>query len=249
MAAAAAGVIDRSLSIRVADVVHSRSRKRRAFTRRTHAPRFCRRRHLSCHPSRVTPCGIAPLLPTGQTRMNPKHFHTPVSTRLRCPVCHQPVYSRGGIHPQCAMRQSEPPMPSPRNRSSRRSRTWPLSVSEVSSPSIATGVVPGPVAEHRRSRRSCPRLAAKLSRRKSRWRGVPPVNAPDRPRSKRGLYAVHRAGIRLQQPIADARADAAVSAGICPAALARSRRHRLGGLHDGLGVRRMSDGNNPFSNL
>ena len=40
--------------------------------------------------------------------MNPKHFHTPVSTRMRCPVCHQPVYSRGGIHPQCAMRQSEP---------------------------------------------------------------------------------------------------------------------------------------------
>jgi hypothetical protein len=43
--------------------------------------------------------------------MNPKHFHTPVSTRLRCPVCHQPVYSRGGIHPQCAMRQSEPHLP------------------------------------------------------------------------------------------------------------------------------------------
>ncbi len=43
--------------------------------------------------------------------MNPKHFHTPVSTRLRCPVCHQAVYSRAGIHPQCAMRQSEPPMP------------------------------------------------------------------------------------------------------------------------------------------
>ncbi len=43
--------------------------------------------------------------------MNPKHFHTPVSTRGRCPVCHQPVYSRGGIHPQCAMRQSEPPIP------------------------------------------------------------------------------------------------------------------------------------------
>jgi hypothetical protein len=43
--------------------------------------------------------------------MNPKHFHTPVSTRMRCPVCHQPVYSRGGIHPQCAMRQSEPPLP------------------------------------------------------------------------------------------------------------------------------------------
>jgi hypothetical protein len=45
--------------------------------------------------------------------MNPKHFHTPISTRLRCPVCHQAVYSRAGIHPQCAMRQSEPPMPRP----------------------------------------------------------------------------------------------------------------------------------------
>ncbi len=43
--------------------------------------------------------------------MNPKHLHTPVSTRMRCPVCHQAVYSRGGIHPQCAMRQSEPPLP------------------------------------------------------------------------------------------------------------------------------------------
>jgi len=45
--------------------------------------------------------------------MNPKHFHTPVSTRNRCPVCHQPVYSRGGIHPQCAMRQSEPALHEP----------------------------------------------------------------------------------------------------------------------------------------
>jgi hypothetical protein len=43
--------------------------------------------------------------------MNPKHFHTPISTRLRCPVCHQAVYSRAGIHPQCAMRQSEPVIP------------------------------------------------------------------------------------------------------------------------------------------
>ncbi len=43
--------------------------------------------------------------------MNPKHFHTPISTRLRCPVCHQAVYSRAGIHPQCAMRQSEPALP------------------------------------------------------------------------------------------------------------------------------------------
>jgi hypothetical protein len=43
--------------------------------------------------------------------MNPKHVHTPVSTRARCPVCHQHVYSRAGIHPQCAMRQADPPKP------------------------------------------------------------------------------------------------------------------------------------------
>jgi Tat protein secretion system quality control protein TatD with DNase activity len=41
--------------------------------------------------------------------MNPKHFHTPLSTRARCPVCHEAVYSRSGIHPQCAVRKSEPP--------------------------------------------------------------------------------------------------------------------------------------------
>ena len=43
--------------------------------------------------------------------MNPKHFHTPISTRVRCPVCHEAVYSRAGIHPQCAVRQSDPPRP------------------------------------------------------------------------------------------------------------------------------------------
>jgi len=41
--------------------------------------------------------------------MNPKSFPSPVSTRVSCPVCHQTVYSRSGIHPQCAVRQSEPP--------------------------------------------------------------------------------------------------------------------------------------------
>jgi hypothetical protein len=45
--------------------------------------------------------------------MNPKHVHTPVSTRARCPVCHEAVYSKAGIHPQCAVRQSEPPRPKP----------------------------------------------------------------------------------------------------------------------------------------
>lgn len=43
--------------------------------------------------------------------MNSKHLHMPVSTRARCPVCQQPVYSRAGIHPQCAVRQAEPPRP------------------------------------------------------------------------------------------------------------------------------------------
>jgi hypothetical protein len=45
------------------------------------------------------------------TPMNPKQIHSTASARARCPVCHQPVYSRAGIHPQCAMRQAEPPKP------------------------------------------------------------------------------------------------------------------------------------------
>ncbi len=36
---------------------------------------------------------------------------SPASSRARCPVCHEPVYSRAGIHPQCAVKQSEPPRP------------------------------------------------------------------------------------------------------------------------------------------
>ena len=45
---------------------------------------------------------------------NSKHHHSPLaplSNRLRCPVCHQVVYSRAGIHPQCAVRQADPPRP------------------------------------------------------------------------------------------------------------------------------------------
>jgi hypothetical protein len=44
--------------------------------------------------------------------MTPRYYHTPplpISTRVRCPVCHTDVYSRAGIHPQCAVRQSDPP--------------------------------------------------------------------------------------------------------------------------------------------
>jgi hypothetical protein len=46
--------------------------------------------------------------------MSRGYYHSPpkpVSTRVRCPVCHEEVYSRAGIHPQCAVRQSEPPKP------------------------------------------------------------------------------------------------------------------------------------------
>jgi hypothetical protein len=35
------------------------------------------------------------------------------SARARCPVCHETVYSRAGIHPQCAVRQSELSRPRP----------------------------------------------------------------------------------------------------------------------------------------
>jgi hypothetical protein len=46
--------------------------------------------------------------------MNPKSYRILTDTgsgRVRCPVCHEAVYSRAGIHPQCAVRQSEPPKP------------------------------------------------------------------------------------------------------------------------------------------
>lgn len=44
--------------------------------------------------------------------MNTRYYHTPlkaVSSRPTCPVCNESVYSRAGIHPQCAVVQSDPP--------------------------------------------------------------------------------------------------------------------------------------------
>jgi hypothetical protein len=35
--------------------------------------------------------------------MDKKHYHLPLPSRPLCPVCKKAVYSRGGIHPQCAM--------------------------------------------------------------------------------------------------------------------------------------------------
>ncbi|MGP0062887.1 MAG: hypothetical protein ACLQGP_04695 [Isosphaeraceae bacterium] len=57
------------------------------------------------------------LSPTQRTAlMNPRYYHTPIpSTRVRCPVCHEAVYSRAGIHPQCAVRQADPPRPKDKN--------------------------------------------------------------------------------------------------------------------------------------
>jgi hypothetical protein len=46
---------------------------------------------------------------------NPRYRHGPIfdTQRKRCPVCHQPVYSLAGIHPQCAIKIAESSPPSP----------------------------------------------------------------------------------------------------------------------------------------
>ena len=58
--------------------------------------------------------GVPALPPTKAASMTTRYYHTPpepVSNRVRCPVCHEAVYSRAGIHPQCAVRQADPPRP------------------------------------------------------------------------------------------------------------------------------------------
>jgi hypothetical protein len=40
-----------------------------------------------------------------------KHWHVPLPTRPSCPVCKKAVYSRAGIHPQCAVSLAEAPRP------------------------------------------------------------------------------------------------------------------------------------------
>ena len=49
-----------------------------------------------------------PRLSKGLNLMADKHWHIPISTRPTCPICKKAVYSRAGIHPQCAMIQAEP---------------------------------------------------------------------------------------------------------------------------------------------
>ena len=36
-----------------------------------------------------------------------KHMQSHASTRPRCPICGKDVFSRGGVHPQCAIEHSE----------------------------------------------------------------------------------------------------------------------------------------------
>ncbi len=45
--------------------------------------------------------------------INPRNSHAPLpdDRRRRCPVCRQSVYSRAGIHPQCAIKQADPLQP------------------------------------------------------------------------------------------------------------------------------------------
>ena len=41
--------------------------------------------------------------------MYKKQHHFPGASRPLCPICKKAVYSRGGIHPQCAMIQDDTP--------------------------------------------------------------------------------------------------------------------------------------------
>jgi hypothetical protein len=62
------------------------------------------------------------------------HYHTPpprVSIRVRCPACHEEVYSRAGIHPQCAARESDP------HKVKKQGQKSPSVVEPVSAPAEA----------------------------------------------------------------------------------------------------------------
>jgi hypothetical protein len=80
--------------------------------------------------------------------MNPMHYyHTPIkpiSTRASCPVCHETVYSRAGIHPQCAVIQSDPP----KSRSKKQPGPAPLEeAQQTADQSDADVVIEPPIVE------------------------------------------------------------------------------------------------------
>jgi hypothetical protein len=81
--------------------------------------------------------------------MNPKHVHTPpppASTRVRCPVCHQEVYSRAGIHPQCAVRQSDPPKPKNKSKESPGQVDQPVADAVIEPTTSGSITLPDPLA-------------------------------------------------------------------------------------------------------
>jgi len=81
------------------------------------------------------------------TSMNPKSYRILaklVSTRVRCPVCHEEVYSRAGIHPQCAVRQCDPPKVKNKGQ---KTPTQAESVPVTTAPAGAEAVVDLPTPE------------------------------------------------------------------------------------------------------
>jgi hypothetical protein len=78
--------------------------------------------------------------------MSPRSYRIltkPISTRVRCPVCHEEVYSRAGIHPQCAVRQSDPPRMKSKGLTT-PSHAEPVSV--AAAPALADPIVELPTA-------------------------------------------------------------------------------------------------------
>src|SRR3954468_14043707 len=93
--------------------------------------------------------------------MYSRHYHTPVSTRARCPVCHEAVYSRAGIHPQCAMSQADPPRPK-RNAQKAPADATQVAVAELAvtdavgePPTAATSSAPDRISMPSRPAPSC----------------------------------------------------------------------------------------------
>jgi hypothetical protein len=79
--------------------------------------------------------------------MNTRYYHTPLkaaSSRPTCPVCHESVYSRAGIHPQCAVVQSDPPKLRGKKKSDSANGEEVL---EAPDPGAASGVPTLPAAE------------------------------------------------------------------------------------------------------
>ncbi len=66
-------------------------------------------------PSTMDRCPVRAPLDQGACLMQSDRHHKLRSPylldplRKRCPVCHQSVYCRAGIHPQCAMKQDDTP--------------------------------------------------------------------------------------------------------------------------------------------